>query len=101
MSEDRSHLIEIGDPEDAPVVPGPSPAPQVVIEYRDRGLPWMLVLPLLVTAASVAIIGFKAFDKRARPADEEPKFLVAEADRPPLRVIPDAVQRDPSGMPLP
>ena len=55
MSEDLSHLIEIGDPEDDPVVPAPAPDPQVVIEYRDRGLPWMLVLPLPVTAAAGVI----------------------------------------------
>jgi hypothetical protein len=54
--ENRDHLIEIGDPEEEPVVPIPPSAPQVVIEYRDRGLPWMLVLPLLVTAAALAVM---------------------------------------------
>lgn len=69
MAENRDHLIDIGDPEeDAPAPAGAPPgAPHVVIEYRDRGLPWMLLLPLLVAAAAMSVVGYKAFDRTVRP----------------------------------
>ena len=65
-------MIEIGDIEaidDEPVV-APEPPPQVVIEYRDRGIPWMLVPPLLALVAVVAGVGvynYNASLKNRRP----------------------------------
>ncbi|WP_435015299.1 hypothetical protein TA3x_002838 [Tundrisphaera sp. TA3] len=95
MSEHRGdHLIEIGDPNDD-TVPGPIAGPHVVIEYRDRGLPWMLVLPLLVTAAAVAVIGYKAFEIKVRPVHAVPETLLAEAATPPPQILPERPILDP------
>ena len=77
-------MIEIGDIEaidDEPVV-APEPPPQVVIEYRDRGIPWMLVPPLLVLVAVVAGVGvynYNASLKNRRPPPA-PVVEAAEVD---------------------
>ena len=50
-------MIEIGDPEaDSPV---PDPAPKVVIEYRERGIPWMLVPPILMLCVTGTILAYR------------------------------------------
>jgi hypothetical protein len=52
----NDEMIEIGDPtEEAPV---PESPPRVVIEYRERGVPWMLIPPLLVLSAVGAILAY-------------------------------------------
>jgi len=47
-------MIEIGDPSVEPTAAEP-PA-RVVIEYRDRGVPWMLIPPMIVLSAVAAVI---------------------------------------------
>ena len=56
MIDDRvkDGMIEIGDPAEEPTTA--QPPPRVVIEYRERGVPWMLIPPLLVISAVGAII---------------------------------------------
>ena len=48
-------MVEIGDIEDE-ATPAPAVPPRVIIEYRDRGVPWMLLPPLLAVAAVVAVV---------------------------------------------
>jgi hypothetical protein len=57
MSEDLEAILENGPPEQAVLetdplqedeLPEPPGQPVVVIQYRTRGLPWYLVLPLLI-----------------------------------------------------
>jgi len=56
----EDQMIEIGDPTEEPTGIEPVAPPRVVIEYRDRGVPWMLIPPLLVLAAVVAVVAAAA-----------------------------------------
>lgn len=47
--------------EDSPPVeqPAATPPPKVVIEYRDRGFPSLLIPPLLILVAVLVILDFR------------------------------------------
>lgn len=51
MNDDQIEggMIEIGDPAEEPVVV--EPPVRVVIQYRNRGVPWMLIPPMLALSA--------------------------------------------------
>ncbi len=65
---------------DAPA--SPPPPPLVVIHYRNRGIPLVLVPPVLVLAA---VLGFQAHRRMSppRPAVAPPPGLAANSRRPP------------------
>ena len=72
MAEERvdDGMIEIGDPtEDSPV---PEAPPRVVIEYRERGVPWMLIPPLLLTSALGAFLLYPKLAPYARAPQPTP-----------------------------
>jgi hypothetical protein len=61
MPEENANdgMIEIGDPfEESAAV---EPPPRVVIEYRERGVPWMVLPPILVICAVVAVTAYRKF----------------------------------------
>ena len=68
MTEPRPDdaMLEIGDIDEDPTAPAGPEGPRVVIEYRDRGVPWMLIPPLLAMAAVVAGVGAYAWVERQR-----------------------------------
>src|ERR1700754_5030558 len=47
-------MIEIGDP--SVETTAVEPPPRVVIEYRERGVPWMLIPPMIVLSAVAAVM---------------------------------------------
>jgi hypothetical protein len=101
MIDDRvkDGMIEIGDPTEE-AVPAVLP-PQVVIEYRERGVPWMLIPPLLVISAVGAII---AYHKYAPPNARFQPTTVAKAPTAEVAKAPTAeVVKTPSaeGYPIP
>lgn len=59
-------MIEIGDMDEDPTPAAPEP-PRVVIEYRDRGVPWMLVPPLVAAAVVVAVVVALGLNGRFHP----------------------------------
>ena len=65
---------------DAPA--SPPPPPLVVIQYRNRGIPLLLVPPVLILAA---VLGFQAHRRMTppRPVLVLPPVLAADEDRPP------------------
>ena len=70
-------MIEIGDPTEEPSAA--EPPPQVVIEYRERGVPWMLIPPMIVVSAVARRPGLSQARPDARlPASAAP----APAPRP-------------------
>ena len=78
-------MLEIGDIDEDPTAPAAPDGPTVVIEYRDRGVPWMLIPPLLAMAAVVAGVGAYAWVERQRERDRRPEPVAA----PPLaEVVP-------------
>ena len=80
MTEPRPDdaMIEIGDIEaDDEVVVASEPPPQVVIEYRDRGIPWMLVPPLLALVAVVAGVGVYNYNAGLKNRRPQPDPVVA------------------------
>ncbi len=104
MAVDRTdEMIEIGDPNDE--MPAPGPPPRVVIQYRDRGIPWMLVPPLLILSAAFAVVGVRAYQKRAhelaatRPPD--PPAPVRAADPIPAPALVPAPAADLAVPPAP
>ncbi len=72
LEEFDGRMIEIGDPTEEPSAP--EPPPRVVIEYRERGVPWMLIPPLLVISAVGAVL---AYHKFAPPA---PRFMTRASE---------------------
>ncbi len=52
-------MIEIGDPTEEPTAA--EPPPRVVIEYRERGVPWMLIPPLIVLSAVGSMMAYQKF----------------------------------------
>ncbi len=65
----RGGMIEIGDPNEEPLGDDPAVTHRVVIEYRERGVPWMLIPPLLMLAAVLAVFGAKFLEpERPRQA---------------------------------
>ena len=87
MAEGRidDEMIEISDPNDETV--GVEPPPRVVIEYRDRGVPWMLIPPLLILSAVGAVVGYH---KMAR--DDGPPRAVTVATAPELPTVDIAAE---------
>ena len=85
-------MLEIGDIDEPGLAPEPPPV--VVIEYRDRGVPWMLIPPLLVAAVVVAAVVVLTLNKRYQERRPLPTpALVAVADpstepTPPATSIP-------------
>ncbi len=79
IENDFEHDDGRGQP-DAPAPP-PSP-PLVVIQYRNRGIPLLLVPPVLVLAA---VLGFQAHQRMTppRPGLVLPPVLAADEGRPP------------------
>ena len=77
MSEERvdDGMIEIGDPTEEPTYPeGPT---RVVIEYRERGVPWMLIPPLLVLSAVGAMVAYhKWFPQANRSLASRPVMAI-------------------------
>jgi len=68
-------MIEIGDPTEEPKAN--EPAPQVVIQYHERGgVPWMLVPPLLVISAVLAVLLYIRF----APKQVQPHSIAKAAD---------------------
>ncbi len=67
MSDGRidDQMIEISDPDEVPV--GGEPPLKVVIEYRERGIPWMLIPPLLMLCAVGAILGYRKLAPQVNP----------------------------------
>ena len=110
MTEQRPDggMIEIGDPDEPPAGdPAPGPAPQVVIEYRDRGVPWMLVPPLLALVAVVAGVGAYNYTATLKSQRPTPPALAANPAPPaaddlaePISGPPPPVGR-PEGAPQP
>ncbi len=100
MTEQRPDdgMIEIGDLEDeAPL--GAAPAPHVVIEYRDRGIPWMLVPPLLALVAVVAGVG--AYNYNESRKEKERRAVAAPVSKAPVDPVEDEELPDPvPGYPL-
>ncbi len=92
MSEPRPDdaMLEIGDIDEEPTPsPSPEPPPKVVIEYRDRGIPWMLVPPMLALSAVIAaVVVYNVVAKRdaRRPAvstvDLEPQVHLPDGPKP-------------------
>jgi len=72
-------MLEIGDIDVDPPT-APEPPPRVVIEYRDRGIPWMLVPPLLALSAVIAaVVVYNVAAKR----DGRPRSVaLVEVERP-------------------
>jgi hypothetical protein len=67
-------MIEIGDPTEEPSAA--VPPPKVVIEFRERGVPWMLIPPLLIISAVGAVLGYH---KLARMIDRPQPTVLARA----------------------
>jgi hypothetical protein len=82
MAEGRidDEMIEISDPNEEQVAT--EPPHQVVIEYRDRGVPWMLIPPLLLISAVGAVVGYH---KLAR--DVDPPRVVTLATPPAVPAV--------------
>ena len=93
MAEERvdDGMIEIGDPtEDSPV---PESPPRVVIEYRERGVPWMLIPPLLVISAVGAVLLYLKVAPHAKAPHPTP--LVRAIDPPAPLEVPSALPASP------
>ena len=56
MGDERveDEMIEIGDPSEE--MTAVEPPPRLVIEYRERGVPWMLIPPMIVLSAVGAVL---------------------------------------------
>ena len=82
MVDERAdgEMIEIGDPDEEPKYPDPSP--RVLIEYRERGVPWMLIPPLLVISALGAVLLYHKVAPQVRPP--QPPQLVKAVVTPDL-----------------
>jgi hypothetical protein len=60
MKDDHDFALDADGPEARPEPEAtPPPAPKVVIVYRSRGLPAVLVPPLLLLLAGVAIVSYR------------------------------------------
>lgn len=69
-------LAEIGDFDDAD--PGPVAPPRVVIRYRERGIPWLLVPPLIALSGVIAVVGAYSVRKYLRsPVPPSPEVTAA------------------------
>ncbi len=98
MAERRADdgMIEIGDPEEEAVTPGPPP--RVVIEYRERGVPWMMIPPMLVIVAVLAVVGYLALQVRSgRERDLAAALAVASRPAPVPSALPGTTTSPPSG----
>ena len=100
-------MIEIGDPTEEPS--RVEPPPRVVIEYRERGVPWMLVPPLLILSAMGAVLVYHKFaPSRIRPQSASPVKPAAigqvqspPSNGPPERVLPKSATPTPTPAPAP
>ena len=66
MSDDQDFAIDAGDRETA-AGPMPAPPPLVVIQYRNRGLPAVLVPPAMIVMAALAILSYQRLTPARRP----------------------------------
>lgn len=95
----EGEMIEIGDPTEESAA-GPASPPRVVIEYRDRGVPWMLIPPLLVLSAVAAVLAYprlapSPLEVAAPVAAPAPRVVQAKVDP------PDLLDEEPLLGPLP
>jgi hypothetical protein len=95
-------MIDIGDPAEEPTAP--PVAPQVVIHYRERGIPWMLIPPLVALTAALSVVGYQKLAPRPAPPVASTVVSVTKpspsaATPPPAEelVAPEPVAADPSG----
>ena len=66
MSDGQDFTIDAGDRETA-AGPMPAPPPLVVIQYRNRGLPAVLVPPAMIVMAALAILSYQRLTPARRP----------------------------------
>ncbi len=98
----RDEMIEIGDPNEEPSGPDPSASHRVVIEYRERGVPWMLIPPLLMLSAVLAVLGARFLEpERHRPAATIAKARPEPAAPPALAAVNPPPALDPTPVPAP
>jgi hypothetical protein len=82
----EDEMIESGDP--SVETTAAEPPPRVVLEYRERGVPWMLVPPMVVLSAVAAVMVYSKLSPPPRPvrvsAPSEPMAVdpVAAAEAP-------------------
>jgi hypothetical protein len=95
MGDERveDEMIEIGDPSDETIAT--EPPPRLVIEYRERGVPWMLIPPMVVLSAVAAVMVYSKLSPPPRPVP-----VSASASSEPIGVGP-AVATEPPGNPSP
>jgi hypothetical protein len=77
----------------AEVAPGPSDPPRVVIEYRTKGLPWPLVLPLLGLVSLTVVAAYHrlaiwSFTHPTVGSEAAPRTTSAAHTDPPLTLRP-------------
>jgi len=98
MSDARPEdgMIEIGDPTAEPG--GFEPPPKVVIEYRERGVPWMLIPPLLVLSAVLAAVATSAL--KPEPGRGPLPIALAPSDAAPAPAVAPAPASAPVPMPV-
>ena len=97
MAEEQrpeGEMIEIGDLTDESIAAQVEPPTRVVIEYRDRGIPWMLLPPLLILSAVVAVVAVPKLKKeperiavRATAAPGDISSPIQPAPTPTLDVV--------------
>ncbi len=77
-------LADEDNPLESPEIPVANPAdgPQLVVVYRSRGVPWLLIPPLLLLAAVGGVVGYR---KSARP---EVKVVTLVSPAPPSLTLP-------------
>jgi hypothetical protein len=99
MADERldEGMIEIGDPTEEPKAS--EPAPQVVIQYHERGgVPWMLIPPLLVISAVLSVLLYHKFaPKQVQPHSIAKAIDAAEpiGSEPVPPVPPASIPSDP------
>ena len=94
MLEERvdDGMIEIGDPTEESS--HTELAPRVVIEYRERGVPWMLIPPLLILSALGAVLLHHKFAPLPRPPQPPTPIRVEAPPETPL--VPSDATAPPS-----
>jgi hypothetical protein len=84
----NDEMIEIGDPTEEPTVA--EPPPRVVIEYRERGVPWMLIPPLLVLSAVGAVLLYTKLAPHPNSREQASVAKIVESLGPPPAEVPEA-----------
>ena len=90
MIEERpdDSMVEISDIDEEPTPSIAEPPPRVVIEYRDRGIPWMLVPPLLALSAVIAAV--VVYNINAKLNHRRPTVAAVDASKAALDPAPTA-----------